>query len=264
MFGAPAGGSVGAVEVHVVEEVHAADHHALLGGGLTAQHARAIRDTGVLLDHVIAGAGGQVPAVRPHRGTRIVGKERADELIAIPRAGGIVGGAHGITHGIGTRVARRRRTRTDGVGDRCRHVQRDGRPRLRGAVRPAGHRRRTGRRGGRIIGVPDTPLEHRDHHQPALRELVVSCHGIPAVACLARAAGSAKERVGGHRPVEHASGAVEACAAAREDGEARVHDLHDVVDADRERVVRRIAQQRPALRPAEAVAEAIERLDEQR
>ena len=74
------------LEVGVVEEVHAIHHHALFRRRFSAQHAHPIDHTGVLLDHVVAGAGGDVVPVGPDRRSRVVGEQRAQELVPVPAA----------------------------------------------------------------------------------------------------------------------------------------------------------------------------------
>ena len=57
MFGAPRGGSCLAVDVGVVQEVHAVDDDALFGGGLALQHLASFNDAGCFWIDVVAGAG---------------------------------------------------------------------------------------------------------------------------------------------------------------------------------------------------------------
>src|SRR2546427_608089 len=87
-----------AVEIRVVQEVHAIDDHALLGRCLAEQHVAAIDGAGVLLDDVVAGAGRYVISVRPHRRTWVIGEQRPQEFVAIVRAERIGARAHRITH----------------------------------------------------------------------------------------------------------------------------------------------------------------------
>ena len=57
-----------AIDIRGVEKVHAVDHDALLGRRQPLQHAHAIDDADVLLNHVVAGTASQCnnhPATRP-------------------------------------------------------------------------------------------------------------------------------------------------------------------------------------------------------
>src|SRR4029079_15369544 len=81
-----------------VEEVHAALADALLGRGLAQQHLRAIGDADSLLDHVVAGAGADVVAMRPDAYARVVGKLRAGELVLVVAAQRIGGRADRVAH----------------------------------------------------------------------------------------------------------------------------------------------------------------------
>jgi len=74
----------------------------LFGGWLAGEHSGAVGDAGVFLYDVVAGTGGNVVAVGPDGGARIVGEERALELVAVIRSERIGTGAYGVTNGVGT------------------------------------------------------------------------------------------------------------------------------------------------------------------
>src|SRR5207247_9481957 len=58
-----------AVEIGVVQKIHAIDDHALLGRRFAEQHVAAIDGAGVLLNDIVARARRHVVSVRPHRRT---------------------------------------------------------------------------------------------------------------------------------------------------------------------------------------------------
>lgn len=89
-----------AIDVGVVEKIHAVNHDALLGSGQAAKHFVAIGDAIVLLDDCVACAGGHVIAIGPNGGPRIIGEQGAFESVAIIFAQRIAGGAHGVAHGV--------------------------------------------------------------------------------------------------------------------------------------------------------------------
>ena len=154
----PGGRQRGAVEVGRVQEVDAVDDHALLGGGLTGEHLHAVYHTDVLLNDLVAGAGGHVVAIRPHRRTRVVGEERPLEDVAMVGAGGIGRRADGVAnrvrrigrHRRGRGGHRRRRTWTR-RGSGIRGLSRVARPRPAGRRPPAPSARP---RGGRSASPP--------------------------------------------------------------------------------------------------------------
>src|ERR1700730_972513 len=65
-----------AIDVGVIKKIRAIDDDALFSGWLAFQHLRAVCDARMLLDHFVAGAGGNVVTVGPDRRPRIVRKER--------------------------------------------------------------------------------------------------------------------------------------------------------------------------------------------
>jgi hypothetical protein len=89
-----------AVEVGGLHEADRGDDDALLGGIEAPQHARPVDGTGVLLDHVVARAGGVVVGVRPDGHARVVGEQRAAEDVAVEGAGRVGADADGVAHGI--------------------------------------------------------------------------------------------------------------------------------------------------------------------
>ena len=117
---------------------------------------------------------------------------------------------------------------------------------------------------GRLIGPHRTTAEDRHDDQPAIGELVVAHDRVAVVERLALAAEALEHVVRVHRAVQHLARRVELLALLREDRHARVHGLHDVIGADGERVVGRVAQRGRALRPLEADAEPVEARDERR
>ena len=97
-----------------------------------------------------------------------------------------------------------------------------------------------------------------------MRELIVADDGVAVVARFARAAEAAKHVVGVHRAIQHAPRVLVSGAPLRKDRHPRIHDLDDVIGADRERIVGRIPQGRRALRPLETDAQAVELRGERR
>jgi hypothetical protein len=61
-----------AIDVGVVQEIHAVNDNALFGGELARKHILAICNTGVLLNHVVARAGCHVIAIGPNCRPRVV------------------------------------------------------------------------------------------------------------------------------------------------------------------------------------------------
>src|SRR5258708_8875487 len=72
-----------AVQVRIVQEVDAVYDHALLRGRLALQHFRSIRHAGMLLDHVVSGAGWNVVTVRPDGGPRVIREEGSKEFVTV-------------------------------------------------------------------------------------------------------------------------------------------------------------------------------------
>ncbi len=100
--GCSGGRQSSAIDIGVIEEVDIVDDDALFGGWLAGEHSGAVGDAGVFLYDVVAGTGGNVVAVGPDGGARIVGEERALELVAVIRSERIGTGAYGVTNGVGT------------------------------------------------------------------------------------------------------------------------------------------------------------------
>src|SRR6266480_3423185 len=101
-----------AIKVRIVEKVYAVNDHTLLACRLALQHLCAIGDAGMLLDHFVAGTGGNVVAVGPNRRPRIVRKKRTQEFVAIVRAKWIGSDADRIAHRVRSLRSRRRRLAT--------------------------------------------------------------------------------------------------------------------------------------------------------
>ena len=150
---------------------------------------------------------------------------------------------------------------------RCRHrwlIQRGGRAGLPHLTRLASSRRlaRTANTG--FVLSHGNAGEDGHHNEPAIGQLVVARHSIAGVAVLARSAEIAKHIAGFDGPIEHGAGGWVSSPLLAEDRHARVHHLHDMIEAHRERIVRRIANGRRALGAAEADAKSIKARDERR
>jgi hypothetical protein len=91
--------------------------------------------------------------------------------------------------------------------------------------------------------------------------LIVPRNRVAIVDRLARPAKSAKDVVGLHGSVERAAGGVELATSLGEDRHSRVHDLHDVIGADREGIIGWVPQLRGALWPDEPNPKPIEARD---
>ena len=261
-----------AVDVGVVEEADAVEHEALLGRRLALEHLLAIDDARVLLDEVVARARGDVVAVAPDRRPRVIGKERTQELVAVVRAHGVVARADGVAHRVralrtlsaaGTLAATTLPGRHRWCGRGRRRLEEGRRlPGLTGNPDRA-HIGLVARRPDRwLIGPRRTTPEERHHDEPAIGNLVVAHDRVAVVRRLALPAEALEEVRGWHRTVEHAPSRVELPALLREDGGLGVDDLHDVIGPDGERVVRRVANVRRALRSLEADAETVKARDE--
>jgi hypothetical protein len=90
-------------------------------------------------------------------------------------------------------------------------------------------------------GVHTGAPEDRHHDQPSIGKLVISHDRIAIVPGFTRSAESPEHGVVRNRAVQHSAGRVVPLALLREDRETRVHGLHDVIRADREAVIRRVA-----------------------
>ena len=279
MFGAPFGRQLLAIEIGVVEKVHVVDDDALLGRVLALEHPRPIDDAGVLLNHVVAGAGRHVVAVGPDRRTRIVRKERPHELVSIVWAERVGPGAQRVAHrerpercarrrGSGSPAAAttgRRRDRVRRNRRRCRRFIEALRTTGLSAAPRHAARRRLARSTGHRLGVARRQ-SRKDRHddQPAIGKLVVPRDGVAVVVRFARAAKSSKDIVRRDGAIENLSRGVELLALLREDRRSRIHDLHDVIGPDGDGVVRGIAQRRRALRSRESLSQSIKARDELR
>jgi hypothetical protein len=73
---------------------------------LASEHLRAVGDANVFLHHVIARAGGDVIAVGPNAGPRIVGEKASWKFVSMIGAERVRAGAHRVTHGIRSREDR--------------------------------------------------------------------------------------------------------------------------------------------------------------
>src|SRR4029434_9866284 len=103
----------------------------------------------------------------------------------------------------------------------------------------------------------------KDRHddQPAIGELIVANDGITIVGGLASAAESFEDRIRSHRAIDNLAGRLELFALLRKDGDARVDDLKDMV-ATCETIIRRVTQNRRALRTFETRAQTIKVCDD--
>ena len=268
-----------AVDVGVVQEVHAVDDHALLGRRLPLEHPVAIDDARVLLNHVVAGAGRVVVAVGPDRRAGVIREERPVERVAIVRPERIGRRADRVAHRV--RAGRWRRRRLSGRRRLTALTAAGGRLRLDGIGRRrnGGARRRglpfhgkLSRRGrladgtlSRDLELPWlNPPEDRHHDQPALRELIVADHGVAVVARFTDAPEAGEHLVRGDGPVEDLPRGLVARALLRKHGQARVDDVDDVIGTDGDAGVRRAAAGVGPLRPFEPDAKAVEAVDEDR
>src|SRR4029434_9361662 len=112
----------------------------------------------------------------------------------------------------------------------------------------------------RLIRMRTDAAEDRHHDQPSIGELVVAHDGVAVVGRLARAGEAGKHGVVGHGAGEHRARRAVLLPLLGEDRHARIHRLHDVVGADREAVVRRVAKRRRSLRAFEPETQTIETL----
>ena len=230
-----------AVEIGVVEKVHAVDDDALLGRRLAAEHLRAIDDAILLLHDVVAGARGHVVPVGPHRWPRVVGKEGPDEIVSIVGAKGIGADTQRVAHAVGSPLGRGSRARAGsaisrghgGGNGRWRLVQTSGGARLPGMSDLAVPRRFAGAARRQFMVAQRRSGEARHHDQPAIGELVIPHHGVAVGPRLARTAEAAEDIVRRDR-LKGATRLTDAAAPLRADRHSRVDDLHDVVGPDRE------------------------------
>src|SRR5258708_13581191 len=257
-----------AVDICVVQDIHSVDDNALLGSGLAHKHPRAIRDACVFLNYVVAGAGWRVVAIGPHRRPWIVRKQRALECITIVPAQGVRPGADRITHGphsLGLlrrpSIAFRRRRGRRWIRRKSRSGA--GRRRLTGLREPPrGDWFAASRTGFARKFAGTDSRKYRHDNQPSCRKLVVAHYRVTVVARLACAPEASPHGFRSHRAVQYLSAAVVLLGLLRINCEPGIDDLHDVIGADSEAVVGRIAEVVCALRPFEPVAESIEALNQ--
>src|SRR5262245_66629716 len=72
-----------AVYIRVVQEIYAVNDDTLFGGRLALEHLRALHDTCMLLNHVVARAGRNIISIGPDCRTRVIREERPEKFIAI-------------------------------------------------------------------------------------------------------------------------------------------------------------------------------------
>ncbi len=112
-----------------------------------------------------------------------------------------------------------------------------------------------------VVGLVGDAREDRHDDQPPIGELVVAHDGVAVVALVARTTEASKDVARLDRAIQHAPRGVEARALLRVDRHARVHELHDVIGPDGERIVGWIPPRVRALRAAEPDAESVEARD---
>ena len=247
--------------------------------GLPCEHRLAIGDARVLLrrdrrrDAVVARAGRDVVAIRPDRGPRVVREVRAQEFVSVVRAEWVGRRAHRVAHRVRTDWALRRACTaatapTSAAAGRVSGRRWRRRWRYEHRLRLAWLPRHTDHAGARAVSRTEwlglvrahrPAREQRQNDEPAVRELIVAHHDVAAVPRLAVAREVLEHVVGRNRPEQHFPRRVVLLALLREDRDAAtVHDLHDVIRADGERVVGRIAAATGSVRSFEADAETIE------
>src|SRR5262249_9764708 len=109
-----------------------------------------------------------------------------------------------------------------------------------------------------LIGSRCPAAKDRHHDQPTLGQLIVANHGIPGIGVFASAAQDVKEGSRLHPAVTDFAGAGKFLSFLGIDRHAGVDDLKNVVGSDGKTVVRRIAEDRGALRTFEASPKPIE------
>jgi hypothetical protein len=125
------------------------------------------------------------------------------------------------------------------------------------------HLRRLPRPSGlRLIWPDGTASEDWHDDKPAVCELVIPNDSITVGPHFARASESLEDRVSRYRPVENLARRIVLFALLREDGDVRIHGLHNVIGPDRKAVIRRVALRNSSLRTFKARAETVEALDQ--
>jgi hypothetical protein len=92
--------------------------------------------------------------------------------------------------------------------------------------------------------------------------LIVAHHRVAVVARLALSTKACKDCSGDHWPIQNPSRFPEAFSLLGENGHAGVYDLHDVIWANREGVVRGIADIGLSLRTGKAKSQTVKTFDQ--
>ena len=100
-IGSAGGRQTLAVQVGVIEEIHALHDDALLRGIPALEHGGAVDHAGMLLNDVVAGAAGNIIAIGPDRGAGIVGEQLPPEFVAVIRPQRVAALAQRVAHGVG-------------------------------------------------------------------------------------------------------------------------------------------------------------------